>query len=87
MKKEIAEQYPLFKEYEFAIHLTGSDGGGVLIIPKKEIYVAKSYGFGYLALAPYLQEPFNEGESITIGDLIIENKKEEFEENKEIELE
>ena len=76
MKTEIAEKYPLFKEYDFAIHLTGSGGGGILIIPKKEIYVSKSYGFGYLALAPYLQEPFNEGESITISDLIIELEEE-----------
>ena len=29
MKTEIAEQYPLFKEYDFAIHLTGSGGGGI----------------------------------------------------------
>jgi len=76
MKQEISEQYPLFKDYDFAIHFSGSGGDGVLLIPKKERYVAKNYGFGYLALAPYLQEPFNEGESITIRDLITEMKEE-----------
>ena len=72
MKQEIAEKCPLFKEYDFALHINGSGGEGVLLIPKKDIYVAKNYGFGYLALAPYLQEPFNKGESITISDLIRE---------------
>lgn len=72
METKIAEQYPLLKEYDFAIHLTGSGGEGVLLIPRKEKYIAKNFGFGYLGLVPYLQEPFNERESITISDLIIE---------------
>ncbi|MEK6933209.1 MAG: hypothetical protein AABW56_05470 [Nanoarchaeota archaeon] len=76
MKKQEAEQYPLFKDYEFALHFGGRAGQGILLIPKKEIYVPKDYRFGLLALAPYLQEVFNENQSIKLWELIQEMEAE-----------
>ena len=69
MEAQVAYQCPLFKYYDFGIHMNGRGGGGILLIPKKKIYVPKHYGFGELALAPYLQEPFNEGEELEVSEL------------------
>jgi len=76
MEVQKAEQYHLFKHYDFGIHFTGGGGTGILLIPKGNLYVPKNYGFGCLALAPYIQEPFNEDKKIEMGDLIRELEEE-----------
>jgi len=69
MEKNHAEKYPLLKYFEFELHITGKGGEGCLLIPKKDIFVPKRYGFGHLALIPYLQEFFNENKTIKVREL------------------
>jgi len=71
-----AEKFPLFKDYEFGLVRTSHGGMGTLLVPKNGVYRPKYYGMGELALAPYIQEPFNEGESITLKDLMVELEEE-----------
>ncbi len=71
-----AQKFPLFREYDFGIHLVGSGGTGIILIPKNNIYTAKSYGFGELSLVHYLQDVFNDGRDIEAGDLIAELEEE-----------
>ncbi len=76
MEAKIAEQYPLFKDFDFISEMGGRAGSGILLIPKKQLYVPKEYGFDCLHLVPYLQEPFNDGESMQVSDLIRELQEE-----------
>lgn len=88
MEAKIAEEYPLLNDYDFISKIGGKIGTGVLLIPKNQSYVSKVYGFGPLHLVPYLQEPFNDKQSIDVGDLIRELQEEgefficDFEPNK-----
>ena len=78
MEAEEAQRFPLFKEYDFVLKIGSSlnGGSGILLFPRGDLYVPKQYGFGELNLAPYIQEPFNEGKKITLKELITELKDE-----------
>ena len=76
MKLEIAEKYPLLKDYDFTLSMGGRSGSGILLVPKNDRYIGKNYGFGLLSLVPYLQEAFSEFGSIEVRDLISEMKEE-----------
>jgi len=56
--------------------LVDGGGQGILLVPKKDVYIPKEYGFGLLTLAPYLQEVFNENQSIKLWELIQEMEAE-----------
>tara|TARA_Y100000310_G_C20369638_1_gene662914 strand:- start:151 stop:594 length:444 start_codon:yes stop_codon:yes gene_type:complete len=78
MESTKAIKYPLLKDYEFGL-VTGS-GRMVILVPDNsedsENYTPRQYGLGLIHLIPYLQTPFNNGESISISNLIQELKDE-----------
>ncbi len=74
MEKQTAEKYPLFKDYDFGIYMTRRGGEGILLLPTRNVYVPRPYGFGLLSLAPYFQLPFKDGRELIIEDLIRELK-------------
>ena len=72
-----AEQYPLFKDYDFGEDLATVNGGtGYLLVPKREKYSIKGYGFGYLALASYIQDLLFDNEKVSLRELLEELKEE-----------
>lgn len=79
MDLQEAQKYPLLREYDFALDISSSGGSGTLLIPKKNRFVGKKYGFGHLSVLPYLQELLEENNSFRLKSLT-----DELEENEEI---
>jgi len=69
MKKVKAQKYSLLKDFDFVEQTTCYNGQGILLIPEDATYHLKVYDFRELELIPYLQEPFNKNEGITIEEL------------------
>ena len=72
MKPKRAAEFPLVREFDFSSKL-GVDGGeGTLLVPQKDkdLYLPRNYGYGELALAQYIQVPFNKNNSIRLERLI-----------------